>query len=67
MSPIPVTIIPSNFGFFCHQFWRFDEIGEFLVTKISPILVKIIPSNFVFFVTNFGENFRESPKLVTIL
>ena len=68
MSPILMTIIPSDFVFFCHQFWWkfwwFDKIGEFLSDKNITNSGDNNSFRFwVFFVTNFGENFSESLKL----
>ena len=65
MSPILMTIIPSDFVFFCHQFWWkfwwFDKIGEFLSDKNITNSGDNNSFRFwVFFVTNFGENFSES-------
>ena len=70
MSPILVTIIPSNFGVFCHQFWWkfrwFDEIGEFLSDKNITNSGDNNSFRFwVLFVTNFSENSSDLKKLVS--
>ena len=71
ISPILVTIIPSNFeGFFCHQFWWkfrwFDEIGEFLSDKNITNSGDNNSFRFwVLFVTNFSENSSDLKKLVS--